>query len=33
VARVEALARAAGASDVVRCAPGGDARLLDEPLF
>ena len=33
VARVEALARAAGASDVVRCAPGGDARLLEEPLF
>ncbi|MGO9829113.1 MAG: diphosphomevalonate decarboxylase [Myxococcaceae bacterium] len=33
VARVEALARAAGALDVVRCAPGGDARLLDEPLF
>ena len=33
VARVEALARAAGASDVVRCAPGGDAALVDEPLF
>ena len=33
VGRVEALARAAGAMDVVRCAPGGDARLLDEPLF
>jgi diphosphomevalonate decarboxylase len=33
VPRVEALARANGASDVVRCAPGGDARLLDEHLF
>ena len=33
VARVEALARAAGATDVVRCAPGGDAVLLDESLF
>jgi diphosphomevalonate decarboxylase len=33
VARVEALARACGATDVVRCAPGGDAQLLDEPLF
>ena len=33
VARVEALARAAGASDVVRCAPGGDARLVEEALF
>jgi diphosphomevalonate decarboxylase len=33
VPRVEALARASGARDVVRCAPGGDARLLDEPLF
>jgi diphosphomevalonate decarboxylase len=33
VARVEALAREAGASDVVRCAPGGDACLLPEPLF
>jgi diphosphomevalonate decarboxylase len=33
VARVEALARAAGAGDVVRCAPGGDACLVDEHLF
>ncbi len=33
VARVEALARAAGASDVLRCAPGGDARLVDGALF
>lgn len=33
VQRVEALARAAGATDVVRCAPGGDACLLEEPLF
>ena len=33
MARVEALARAAGATDVVRCAPGGDARLVDEALF
>jgi diphosphomevalonate decarboxylase len=33
VARVEALARAAGARDVVRCAPGGDACLVDEHLF
>ncbi|MGO9065981.1 MAG: diphosphomevalonate decarboxylase [Myxococcaceae bacterium] len=33
VPRVEALARSAGASDVVRCAPGGDARLVEEPLF
>jgi diphosphomevalonate decarboxylase len=33
VARVEALARAAGASDVLRCAPGGDAVLLSEALF
>jgi len=33
VGRVEALARAAGASDVVRCAPGGDARLVEEALF
>jgi diphosphomevalonate decarboxylase len=33
VPRVEALARACGASDVVRCAPGGDAILLDAHLF
>ncbi len=33
VDRVEALARATGAMDVVRCAPGGDARLLDTALF
>ncbi len=33
VGRVEALARSAGATDVVRCAPGGDAVLLDEALF
>ena len=33
VARVEALARAAGVNDVVRCAPGGDARLVEEALF
>ena len=31
--RVEALARASGAMDVVRCAPGGDARLLEKALF
>jgi diphosphomevalonate decarboxylase len=33
VARVEALARACNATDVVRCAPGGDACLVDEALF
>jgi diphosphomevalonate decarboxylase len=33
VARVEALARDAGATDVVRCAPGGDTVLVEEPLF
>jgi diphosphomevalonate decarboxylase len=33
VARVEALARGAGATDVLRCAPGGDAVLLGESLF
>ena len=32
-AKVEALAREHGASEVVRCTPGGDARLLDEHLF
>jgi diphosphomevalonate decarboxylase len=33
VADAEALARAAGASEVVHCAPGGDARLVEEWLF
>jgi len=33
LAAAEALAREAGATDVVRCAPGGDARLVDTPLF
>ncbi len=31
--QVVALARAAGASEVVRCGPGGDARLVNEHLF
>jgi diphosphomevalonate decarboxylase len=29
----EAVARACGATEVVRCVPGGDARLLTEHLF
>ena len=33
LAHVEALARASGATDVVRCAPGGDAHLLEDALF
>lgn len=33
VPRVEAMARACEVTDVVRCAPGGDARLVEEPLF
>jgi diphosphomevalonate decarboxylase len=30
---VESLARSVGAREVVRCAPGGDARLIDSHLF